>query len=486
MATRRKRNLNFLPAESRAETVIDISAYPVDIGVGELMRLTRERLGHELQTVANQLRIRLSYLEAIEDARFRDLPGTTYAVGFVRSYADYLGLDGADIVRRFREEAARIHGQTKLVFPALTAEGKLPRAAVLLVSAVGLAAVYGVWYYISSNQHSDLPVITDVPDRLAVQAPDSGPDGAAPDRLIQQSAPEEPQASSPTAGESPPTTPSAEPSMPAAPADGVTGTASAATPIEPAGGGTAPSPSPPAAPAAAPPAESAPATDIAASTANSSPTPSPPDVPSSSQAPAVSSDSAIGSSGGAGQPSPAAPVVAPVAPVAEPAPPVAPVAPVAESAPPVAPAAPVAESAPPVAPVAPVAAPAPPAAPAVADNEIPAAPAAPAIPGQDASPQIAAAPPAGDAQGVVLEARMECWIKVVDAKGKTVTQKVLKAGESYAVPDQPGLVLRTGNAGGLDVIVGGRKAPALGDVGTVLSKVLLEPSRLLDGTAVTN
>ena len=93
------------------------------------------------------------------------MPGTTYAVGFVRSYADYLGLDGADIVRRFREEAARIHGQTKLVFPALTAEGKLPRAAVLLVSAVGLAAVYGVWYYISSNQRSDLPVITDVPER---------------------------------------------------------------------------------------------------------------------------------------------------------------------------------------------------------------------------------------------------------------------------------------------------------------------------------
>src|SRR6185312_13294858 len=125
----------------------------------ELMRVTRERLGHELQTVANQLRIRLSYLEAIEDARFRDLPGTTYAVGFVR---------------RFREEAARIHGQTKLVFPALTAEGKLPRAAVLLVSAIGLAAVYGVWYYISSNQHSDLPVITDVPDRLVVMPPDGG------------------------------------------------------------------------------------------------------------------------------------------------------------------------------------------------------------------------------------------------------------------------------------------------------------------------
>ena len=124
MASRRKRNLQFLPAESRSAAALDINALPIDIGVGELMRLTRERLGQELQTVANQLRIRLGYLEAIEEGRFRDLPGSTYAVGFVRSYADYLGLDSGDIVRRFREEAARIHGTTKLVFPALTSEGK--------------------------------------------------------------------------------------------------------------------------------------------------------------------------------------------------------------------------------------------------------------------------------------------------------------------------------------------------------------------------
>ena len=237
MATRRKRNLNFLPAETRAEPVIDISAYPVDIGVGELMRLTRERLGHELQTVANQLRIRLSYLEAIEDARFRDLPGTTYAVGFVRSYADYLGLDGADIVRRFREEAARIHGQTKLVFPALTAEGKLPRAAVLLVSAVGLAAVYGVWYYISSRQQSELPIITEVPDRLVVLTPDggSGTEGPEPDHPLDMPSPAPMSATPPaTAGGSPSTPAAIEPQMPAAPVDSGSGAANAATPREPA------------------------------------------------------------------------------------------------------------------------------------------------------------------------------------------------------------------------------------------------------------
>jgi hypothetical protein len=477
MATRRKRNLNFLPAESRAEPVIDISAYPVDIGVGELMRLTRERLGHELQTVANQLRIRLSYLEAIEDARFRDLPGTTYAVGFVRSYADYLGLDGADIVRRFREEAARIHGQTKLVFPALTAEGKLPRAAVLLVSAIGLAAVYGVWYYISSRQQSDLPVITDVPDRLVVLPPDGGsaPEGPAPDRPqdipdhpLETPAPMSAPTDSPpaTSGESPSAAAGAGSQPPAGPVQSESGAAMAGTPPGSAGEVPAPATSgtdasmlPPASPVAPTSPETAPAPDANGSTATATPTPPAPApaVGTSDQVPAVSADSAAAPSATTGQPGTAAPADGTAGSTAAPS----------------------AETAPPAATV-------PPAAPAVTSNDIPAAPAAPAIPGQDGSQQLAVAPPAETVAGVVLEARMDSWIKVVDATGKTVTNKVLKAGERYVVPDQPGLVLRTGNAGGLDVLVNGQKAPPLGDVGAVLTKISLAPDRLLDGTAATN
>src|SRR5882724_3023189 len=480
MATRRKRNLNFLPAESRTEPVIDISAYPVDIGVGELMRLTRERLGHELQTVANQLRIRLSYLEAIEDARFRDLPGTTYAVGFVRSYADYLGLDGADIVRRFREEAARIHGQTKLVFPALTAEGKLPRAAVLLVSAVGLAAIYGVWYYISSHQQSELPVITDVPDRLAVLAPDSGSgaDSVAPDRS--------------------PETPSTVPAPAETSADRATtagtGAANAATPPasnhaasdSPASDRQAPAPvgdhtdistPSPTAPAVAAPTVVAPTADTAASSTGANPIPPAPAAETRAQAPAVATADQPGTPASAAPPAAAdgSTASAPAAGTAVQAPAVGTAGQPSASAPAAA-----AGSTPPPA------APAPPAVPDVAANDIPAAPALPAITGQDGGQQVAAAPPAEAARGVVLEARMDSWIKVVDANNKTVTNQVLKAGERYVVPDQPGLVLRTGNAGGLDVLVNGQKAPPLGEVGAVLTKISLAPDRLLNGTAVTN
>ena len=447
MATRRKRSLNFLPAEPRAEPVIDIGAYPVDIGVGELMRLTRERLGHELQSVANQLRIRLSYLEAIEESRFRDLPGTTYAVGFVRSYADYLGLDGADVVRRFREEAARIHGQTKLILPALSAEGKLPRAAVLLVSVVAVAVLYGAWYYRSSQRETELPLITEVPDRLVALTPD-GPADTAPSPVRPLETP--PAVSSAAADRAEPSAPPAvspdpyaspaapEAVSPAPPAEAASGVANAATPapVDPiasedgSDGDGADVTASPSIPSVAAPEQSAPID-----------APSPP-------GPAAPADTAAAVAGTATSPGTADPAAA--SPADSPA---------AAESPPVA-------DAPST----------------ITVENIPPAPALPAPESSLGAQQAAATPAAAGA--VVLEARMDSWIKVVDAEGKTVTSQVLKAGERYEIPDQPGLILRTGNAGGLDVLVGDRKAPPLGEVGAVFQKIVLERDRLLNGTAV--
>jgi cytoskeletal protein RodZ len=462
MATRRKRSLNFLPAEPRAEPVIDVGAYPVDIGVGELMRLTRERLGHELQSVANQLRIRLSYLEAIEESRFRDLPGTTYAVGFVRSYADYLGLDGADIVRRFREEAARIHGQTKLVLPALTAEGKLPRAAVLLVSAVGLAVLYGAWYYRSSQQETQVPLITEVPDRLVALTPEE-PTERVP--VAPPAAP--PESAAPASSSAEPATPLTEPRDASTPRSSpspasVSGPADAATPA-------GPIQDPAAAPAV--PVDDA---DVAAATpsipavaAPDQPTPGPVDVaPMPSDQGTASMDVPDAA---ATDVSSADLVAAPT--TTEPAPTTTPAAPATTD--------PTATAA---APATPTTAPA-----APSSIAVEAIPPAPTLPAPEAPATIQQAAVTSESTGaVVLEARMDSWIKVVDAKGKTVTNRVLKAGERYEVPDQPGLILRTGNAGGLDVLVGDQKAPPLGDVGAVFQRIVLERERLLNGTAVVN
>ena len=49
---------------------------------------------------------------------------------------------------------------------------------------------------------------------------------------------------------------------------------------------------------------------------------------------------------------------------------------------------------------------------------------------------------------------------------------------------RPGLLLRTGNAGALAIVVDGKPAPAIGRVGALLRSVELEPEALLAGTAV--
>jgi len=59
---------------------------------------------------------------------------------------------------------------------------------------------------------------------------------------------------------------------------------------------------------------------------------------------------------------------------------------------------------------------------------------------------------------------------------------VLKAGESYRVPDLPGVSMRTGNAGGLEISVDGQPAPSIGPNGAIRN-VLLEPQALISGPA---
>lgn len=63
------------------------------LGIGERLRNAREAKGLSLRAVADLTRIRAIYLQALEDERFEQLPGTVYARGFLRMYADALGLD---------------------------------------------------------------------------------------------------------------------------------------------------------------------------------------------------------------------------------------------------------------------------------------------------------------------------------------------------------------------------------------------------------
>lgn len=66
---------------------------PELLGIGERLRNAREAKGLSLRAVADLTRIRAVYLQALEEEQFDQLPGAVYARGFLRTYADALGLD---------------------------------------------------------------------------------------------------------------------------------------------------------------------------------------------------------------------------------------------------------------------------------------------------------------------------------------------------------------------------------------------------------
>lgn len=153
-------------AKSSSRQPASSDAAPRTGAVGALLRSTREQSGQDLRSVADVLRIRYVYLLAIEDGRYHDLPGATYAVGFVRAYAEHLGLDGLEIVRRFKDEENHIPSQSDLSFPVPAAEGGIPSGALLAIALLLAGLIYGAWYWSSTADRPLAELIQDVPERL--------------------------------------------------------------------------------------------------------------------------------------------------------------------------------------------------------------------------------------------------------------------------------------------------------------------------------
>src|SRR6478672_1080426 len=69
--------------------------------IGPALREARERRGLAFGDVEADTAIRTRYIRALEEEQFHVLPGPTYTKGFLRAYAEYLGLDGQLFVDEF-------------------------------------------------------------------------------------------------------------------------------------------------------------------------------------------------------------------------------------------------------------------------------------------------------------------------------------------------------------------------------------------------
>lgn len=122
-----------------------------DLSLGQILRTARlEKTSSSIEEIASEIRIRPHLLEALENDNFGAFPGFVYAVGFLRSYASYLGLDARDLTERLRKSHFAPRQDSALVFPQPIEDSRMPKRWLAVAASVLCLGVYGVWYGIAA------------------------------------------------------------------------------------------------------------------------------------------------------------------------------------------------------------------------------------------------------------------------------------------------------------------------------------------------
>lgn len=469
--------------------------------VGALLRASRLRVGEELRPISEVLCIRYLYLEAIEACRYGDLPGDTYAVGFIRSYAEHLGLDGEEVVRRYRAEQAGSKRSNDLSFPTPVPDSGMPKGAIVFVGVILALVIYGGWYVTTTDESILSNLISPVPDHLKhlVTGSDQPADDAATAESGATTTASESGMSAPNSGTPAEVEQAVRDNVNAtgeasvdsveeaaqqtanAASDAAASAAAAVTPsanVQPSTAATIAEPVP-VVPAPTAPVQAPPSSVITAPEPAKTPTQKPVPAQKPATVPAQSAPAPASTPAAAPEPKPANGAVT---------------------------AAPESSST--------TEAPTPPAD-APTESEAPAAPTSPeaspveTVTAEDlnarslkqateartataaASTQAATVASPIDkmmpipASGIVIRASDSSWVEVRDpASGRIIFTGLLSPDATIDVPKISGLLLDTGNAGALEIYVEGVPVPKLGGVGSVRKGVALDAERLKAGTAV--
>jgi cytoskeleton protein RodZ len=414
-------------------------------GIGADLRYLRERAGLSLDEVSVALRIQVDHLSALEDGLHAQLPGAAYAIGFLRTYADFLGLDADEAVERFKEEEAVRTNPTPLVFPAPIGETRRPGWRLAILSLVLAGAAYGVWAYMQNVGNVDFDRILPPPERLTDILKDKETEVAASDAAESVDT-----AAVPEKEDSAEVKPARSQESPVAAADtGDGGTDQQAAPTKSVPAltrvETTPVEVPPTSVAERTTTEVAARRDnvdavtdaekIAAADATSLlPRDETPLDVSPRQAPSRDTTTQVPGSAALSRPRE-----------------------MTEEAP--------ETQEPSVAIAAPPVMPAPPPAPALAKPQ----------------PRVFGASNV-DAR-VIVKAHSDSWVQVQGPNKETLLTRILHAGDTYRAPGRSDLVLVTGNAGAVEIIVDGESLGLIGKFGEVRRGLPLDPDRVRSALA---
>lgn len=125
--------------------------------VGELFKTKRKELNLSLKEVENATSIRTSHLEAIEEGKKDQFLSPVYLLGFIRQYANFLGMDGEKIIEEHSEAFNKELGKQEFSYGIGTLEVRgsmsggvkwLPNLVWATVSVVVIVVAYYLAKYL--------------------------------------------------------------------------------------------------------------------------------------------------------------------------------------------------------------------------------------------------------------------------------------------------------------------------------------------------
>ena len=147
-STQSLKDENLFPELSKDTSVAPSS---VPLTVGEELKHLRLEKKQSLSQISQQLRISERYLEAIENNDFAALPEQVYTLGFIKTYANHLELNGVELVAKFKNELMPRSKSDVLDFPAPVPNRGIPRFSVLVIATFLTSLIYLLWYFLKAD-----------------------------------------------------------------------------------------------------------------------------------------------------------------------------------------------------------------------------------------------------------------------------------------------------------------------------------------------
>ena len=159
-------------SQEKSAEIIDLSASRAAAagdGAGPFLMTARLAAGIEIEEAASATKIRPAHIEAIETGNTAALPATPYAVGFVKVYATYLGLDADAIAAEFRREVLSARPEPETPTRATPAPAYETSSSVKVGSLFGIALIlaFAIWIGIQIAGNND--------ESTDTRADDAGP-----------------------------------------------------------------------------------------------------------------------------------------------------------------------------------------------------------------------------------------------------------------------------------------------------------------------